>query len=316
MGPIDYSLNIANPLQSVLQGFQLGQQIRQQRMQEQQAQEQAMAAQQKAQAMASLMRPGVEFADYQRVMQAFPEETKGLLDQWNAMDKMNRDTMFNAGGEAYALLRPNAEGVIDPTASIAKLEQYATASEANGDTEAAKKFRDMAAYVKTNPEAGKATIGSVLSVWDSDRAKGVLAAELGPLDTSTVKDLIAEGLTPGTPEFRAALTEKRRRITVTLPGNGFFSGSPEELQQVLGGPPPAGAQRGDLPRPKTKAEFDALPPGAVFVDPDGKMRTKPGAPPGAEPIIVGKQDAAALRKSMGEARFQAWLKERGLVEER
>lgn len=271
MQPIDYTIDIANPMQSVLQGYQLGQQMQQQRQQQ-------IAAQQKKQAFASLIRPDATFADYQKVMQAYPDEAKALGEQWNAMDKIQRDLMFNAGGEAYSLIRTKEDGTVDATAAVSKLQEYAAAAENSGDKARAKQFNDMAEFVKVNPAAGKATIGSVLSVWDADRAKGVLGAELGPIDTTAVKNLIAEGLTPGTPEFQAALRDERRKITVTLPNGGFFSGSPEKLQEIMGGAIPQGAQVGALPRPQSKADFDKLAPGAAFIAPDGTVRTKPGGP--------------------------------------
>jgi hypothetical protein len=271
MQPIDYTIDIANPMQSVLQGYQLGQQMQQQRQQQ-------IAAQQKKQAFASLIRPDATFADYQKVMQAYPDEAKALGEQWNAMDKIQRDLMFNAGGEAYSLIRTKEDGTVDATAAVSKLQEYAAAAENSGDKARAKQFSDMAEFVKVNPAAGKATIGSVLSVWDADRAKGVLGAELGPIDTAAVKNLIAEGLTPGTPEFQAALRDERRKVTVTLPNGGFFSGSPEKLQEILGGAIPANAQVGSLPRPQSKEEYDAIKPGQQYIYTDGTMRTKPGGP--------------------------------------
>ncbi len=39
-------------------------------------------------------------------------------------------------------------------------------------------------------------------------------------------------------------------------------------------PTPAGGT-GDLPRPQSKAEYDALPPGTKFIVPEGKVRVKP-----------------------------------------
>ncbi len=276
MGPIDYSAAIVNPLQSVLQGFQLGSQLRAQRQAEEQAIAQREAAQRKAEAMSSLMRPGVTFTDYQRVMQMFPDEVKGLTEQWTAMDKVKKNTFFNAGGEAYALLQPGADGQIDASRAISKLESYATAAENGGDTEVAQQLRDMAGYVKANPTAGKATIGSVLAVVDGDRFKNVSGAELGPIDTAAVKNLIAEGLKPGTPEFQTAMRQEREKVTVTLPGGGFFSGSPDKLRQILGDIP-AGAQRGSLPRVTDKQSYDAVPPGASYTDPNGVVRVKPGA---------------------------------------
>jgi hypothetical protein len=275
MGPIDYSLNIANPLQSVLQGFQFGRQMRQ----DQEAQQ---AAKQKREAMASLMRPGVTFTDFQRVMQMYPEEAKGLTEQFSAMDKVAKETMFSAGADAFSLIREGADGKIDAAPAVAKLEEYALASENNGDKPGAQKFRDMASYVKANPEAGRATIGTVLSVWDPERFKNITAAQFGPLDTATIKNIVAEGNPFGSEKFKQRMREEQRKITTTLPGGGFFSGQPEELQAILGGNSlPADAQYGDLPRPASNAEFDKLKPGTVFIAPDGKLRTKPGGPASA-----------------------------------
>jgi hypothetical protein len=149
----------------------------------------------------------------------------------------------------------------------------------------AQKFRDMAAYVKANPEAGRATIGTVLSVWDPERAKSVIGAQLGPIDTATVKNLIAEGFVPGTQPFKDAMREERTKVTFTTKDGAFYSGPPEsippEIAQRIGGAPPADAQYGDLPRPASNAEFDKLKPGTVFIAPDGKLRTKPGGPASA-----------------------------------
>lgn len=45
---------------------------------------------------------------------------------------------------------------------------------------------------------------------------------------------------------------------------------------AIGGPAREGAATGsDLPRPNTRAEFEALPPGAKFIAPDGTIRLKP-----------------------------------------
>lgn len=277
MGPIDYSAAIVNPLQSVLQGFQLGTQLRaqQEARAKERAQQEAMIRKQEA--MASIMRPDVTFNDVMKVAQQFPDEAKALTEQFSAMDKARKNTLFDAAGRAYSLIQPNEAGGFDGTKAITALEEYATAAENSGDQAGAKQFRDMAQFIKMDPAAGRATIALNLGMLDPDRAKALTAAELGPIDTASVKNLIAEGLKPGTPEFKQAMNEERRKITVTLPGGGFFSGSPEKLQEIMGSIPP-NAQRGAIARPQSKAEFDALPPGSAFIAPDGTMRTKPGGP--------------------------------------
>jgi len=97
------------------------------------------------------------------------------------------------------------------------------------------------------------------------------------LDTTTIKELVAEGFVPGTPEFKAALTRERTKVTTTLPGGGFYSGSEEGLTAILGGQPlPSNLQKGPPRQPTSKEEFDKLPPGAFFIDPNGVTREKPG----------------------------------------
>lgn len=97
------------------------------------------------------------------------------------------------------------------------------------------------------------------------------------LDTTTIKELVAEGFVPGTPEFKDALKRERTKITTTLPGGGFYSGSEEGLTAILGGQPlPSNLQKGPPRQPTTKEEFDKLPPGAFFIDPNGVTREKPG----------------------------------------
>ena len=279
MGPLDYTMDVANPLQMALQGYQFGAQMRAQ----QQAQQ---AAQAKAQAMASIMRPGATYTDVLAVTRQFPEEAKALLDQWKSMNEVQQGALFNSAGEAYSLLQPGADGAIDPTRAVGKLEEYAVASENSGDKDTAQKLRDMASVVRANPMAGRATIGVNMAMIDGERFKAIAGAELGNIDTAAVKNLIAEGLKPGTPEFQSAMRAEREKVTVTLPGGGFFSGSPERLNQIMGGIP-ANVQRGSIPRPRDKAEFDSLPPGSAFYDPNGVIRTKPGNQGGPTPSASG-----------------------------
>lgn len=240
MGPIDYSLNIANPLNSVLQGFQIGRQIRQE-------QEQQRIAQQKRQAMASLMRPDATFADYRKVMQMFPEEAKGLTEQWSAMDKVAKETMFSAGADAFALIRPNAEGKIDAAPAVAKLEEYAAAAENSGDKAGAQKFRDMAAYVKQNPDAGRATIGTVLSTWDPERAKKLMdfggGGDVADLDKGYALNVKLYGKAQAD-AWRKAEEAKKGIITATGPlGTSYVPAlkvAPMLAAGTVAGPSPEG----------------------------------------------------------------------------
>lgn len=69
-------------------------------------------------------------------------------------------------------------------------------------------------------------------------------------------------------------------IRPTLDADGNVTGNAAEY--IIGGGgsavPPA-----NLPSPKSKADFDALPAGAQFVAPDGTVRQKPGGQTGSAP---------------------------------
>jgi hypothetical protein len=55
-------------------------------------------------------------------------------------------------------------------------------------------------------------------------------------------------------------------------------------------------------QPKTEAEYNALPPGSVYLDPTGKQRQKPGqAPAAAAPVAPGQPSTAAMTGDAPEA---------------
>lgn len=136
---------------------------------------------------------------------------------------------------------------------------------------------DFAAQLALSPSADdNFAARSLLFKIDPDGYK-LLEESKVKLDTATIKNLEAEGLVRGTPEFREAMKRERTKITTTLPGGGFYSGSEEGLTAILGGQPlPTNAQKGPPRQPTTKEEFDKLPPGAIFIDPNGVTREKPG----------------------------------------
>ena len=143
-------------------------------------------------------------------------------------------------------------------------------------TDIAEQF-DFAAQLARSPNADdNFAARSLLFKIDPDGYK-LLEEGKVKLDTARIKELQAEGLVLGTPEFQAALKADREKITTTLPGGGFYSGSPSGLAQILGGQSlPSDVQKGPPRQPTTKEEFDKLPPGAFFIDPNGVTRQKPG----------------------------------------
>lgn len=71
-------------------------------------------------------------------------------------------------------------------------------------------------------------------------------------------------------------------VAVVKPRIGADGSVSTSTEYVIGG----GGQQGgggNLPAPRSKADFEALPPGSQFVDPNGVVRQKPGGQTGSAP---------------------------------
>lgn len=143
-------------------------------------------------------------------------------------------------------------------------------------TDIAEQF-DFAAQLARSPSADdNFAARSLLFKIDPDGYK-LLEEGKVKLDTARIKELQAEGLVLGTPEFQAALKAEREKITTTLPGGGFYSGPPSGLTQILGGQPvPTNVQKGPPRQPTTKEEYEKLPIGAFYTAPNGQTYEKLG----------------------------------------
>ena len=102
------------------------------------------------------------------------------------------------------------------------------------------------------------------------------------------KAAVDEGYQPGTPEFHKRVKEiflsEATKTIPYQPGGGVATynaqtGQTQVIVQPNYGDQPAGAPAqpsGNIARPKTKAERDALKPGQQYEAPDGSIRTVPG----------------------------------------
>ncbi len=263
MAAFDYRLNLPNPVENVLQGLMVGQKLREQQM--------AQQRQQSMQAAIQDLRTNAtpeKFADFYL---RFPELKEQMDSYRSALGEGDKTTLTSAAREATLALK---SGKPDEIASI--FDRYASAAENSRRPELVKQFRDAQKYVQSYPEGAELAVKMFYQGVDPDGFKALNEHDL-KLDTSLIKNLVAEGLEPGSPEFKSALQQDRTKVTVTLPNGGFFSGPADELRQILGGVP-ASAQRGRPPRVQSKEAYDKLPPGTLYTDPEGAVRTKPGGP--------------------------------------
>lgn len=196
----------------------------------------------------------------------FPEMKEEMTGYFSTLEAGKKATLTGAARDV--LIAQRAGGNVQQV-----FERYASAAENSNDAATAKIFRDAAEVAKTDPEAASETARVLLGFADPDAYKLMYDTDV-KLDTPIIKNLIAEGMQPGTPQFQAALREERTKVSFFHPDYGYVSGSPEFVQQVFGGQPPANTER--LPTITTQEGYDALAPGQKYLGPDGTPYTKKG----------------------------------------
>ena len=232
------------------------------------------AAQQQKEALQSI-RTDRSPENLARVTLLFPDLRKQIADSESILiaDQIKSDNSFRA--EVISLYKSN------PDAARARLAKQAEGyANTPGMEKQAAASQAMLKSYDINPDSVMIPLSIHLAQSDKELYQTMFGADV-KLDTTVIKNLIAEGFKPGTPEFQAALKAERETITTTLPGNGFYRGSPAGLAQILGNNQlPTNVQKGPPRRPTTKAEFDKLPPGSFFIDPNGVNRQKLGGQTG------------------------------------
>jgi hypothetical protein len=276
--PFDYTLKTPSTTESFLAGLQ-----------SYQNQQKAMAAQAAAEASARVDQNKIDeanrFRERAKVVAKDPSaanlsalyadfRTFGVdIDRFAKSLSENDKRTFGTIFQDAIIAKRNGRPPEEIAAIYAKGADAAKTSNRPDMVEKFSVAKDIAMNPNMNDDF---TARSYLFRIDPDAYEMIQESEV-KLDTATIKELEAEGFVRGTPEFREALRRERTKVSTTLPGGGFYSGTEEGLALILGGQPaPTAVQKGPPRRPTTKEEYEKLPPGAFYIDPDGVTRQKPG----------------------------------------
>lgn len=160
MEPINYSAQIANPMQAAVQGLQLGSGMQQMQMQ-QQAQQQALQQQQmRQQSLGELMRnPNPSAQDYVRVASLMPpEQAKQMMTNWETLSKDQQSSQLSFGGQVMAAFQAK-----QPEIGIDLLKQRAEAAKNSGRQDQAQMYGTWAQLAELNPDAAAKSIGTMIA---------------------------------------------------------------------------------------------------------------------------------------------------------
>lgn len=159
MEPINYNINVKNPFESVVQGFQLGSAIRQDQLKQQQQQ---LALQQQQQMQADLARlssnPGATAQDYAGMMVRYPQLSEHFKRSYDVLNADQQQSTLSDATQAYSALQTNK-----PDIAIKLLNDKAAAYRNGGNEGQAKKLETLAKTIEINPEAGRTSTALMLS---------------------------------------------------------------------------------------------------------------------------------------------------------
>lgn len=269
--PYDYRLNLPSPIEAFTQGMQIGaasRQIRQQRA----AEERQVQMQQDMQELFRSPSPQ-QFANFYL---KYPEAMERVEAYRKTLSDADKNTTTEFATQAFALNSANK-----PEQVLALFDRYIAGATNSNRSDMARVLSDAKQVFQQidEPKAREALIASVLAGTGKeglDLYKTLYASNLD-LDTSLIKNVVALGFKPGTPEFQSELRKQMDKVTIIRPDGTFIQGAPDEIRSIL----PGGGKV--LPRVTTKEEADRLPPGAEFIGPDGKAYRKPGGQTGSTP---------------------------------
>ena len=159
MDPINYNLQVKDPFQSAIQGYQLGSAMSAEQQQTAAKQQNQTAQLKMQQDLASLAsKQNASAADYASMITKYPALADNLSKGWNMLDAGRQKNSITQASQVYAAL---SAGKPDIAAQL--LDEHATAFRNSGQEEYAKNAEVMAKLIKINPEHAKNSVGLMLA---------------------------------------------------------------------------------------------------------------------------------------------------------
>lgn len=161
--PINYAIDVGQPVQAALQAFRggYGTAAQMQQLEQERAAAQAAAAQ-RAKMQADLAavadNPNAGGAEYAGLMTRYPQLSENLKRGWDVLNDQQRQTRLDQAGQVYSAL---AGGQPDIARDI--LKQNAEAAKNSGQEREAKGAEAMLRLIDADPTAARTAVGMTLA---------------------------------------------------------------------------------------------------------------------------------------------------------
>lgn len=172
MQPINYMLDVQNPVQTAVTGLTQGMQIGQFVQAKEQAEREAIQKQQMQEELSAFAsKPNKSHDDYANIMAKYPALAEDFKRSYDVLDSGKQQATFKTASKIYAA---TASKRFDLAKSI--LENEAVGYENAGDKETAGYLRQMATMAETDPEGLQTLTGLTLASTNPSQFKDVLGA--------------------------------------------------------------------------------------------------------------------------------------------
>lgn len=172
MQPINYMLDVQNPVQSAMTGLTQGMQIGQFMQAKEQAEREAVQKQQMQEELSVFAsKPNKTHDDYANIMAQYPALAENFQKSYEVLDSGRQQGLFKTASNVYAAIKSNRP-------DIAKniLETEARGHENAGRTEDAERVRQMAKMADENPQALMTNAGWIMASSDMSKFKDISGA--------------------------------------------------------------------------------------------------------------------------------------------
>lgn len=276
--PIDYA-NLAGGFQSPQDAFLRSVALQRAEQERRAAMRQKQEAETQAVAMKAEMEDYMSNPTPQKLANLhlrYPALKESLNAYTQTLTDADKKTTTEFASQAFSLNRANK-----PEQVVALFDRYIEGAKNSNRPDMVRVLTDAKGVFQQtdDPNVREGLIASVLAGTGKeglDLYKSLYSSNLD-LDTSLIKNVVALGFKPGTPEFQSELRKQMDKVTITRPDGTFIQGTPDEIRSILQG----GGKV--LPRVATQEEASRLPPGTEFIGPDGKVYRVPGGQTGSAP---------------------------------
>lgn len=172
MQPINYMLDVQNPVQSAMTGLTQGMQIGQFMQAKELAEREAIQKQQMQQELSEFAsKPNKTHDDYANIMAKHPSLAEDFKRSYDVLDSGKQQATFKTTSRVYAALSGG-----QPSVAKSILETEALGYENAGDKATADQIRTLAEMAETNPEGLLTISGLTLASTTPSQFKDVLGA--------------------------------------------------------------------------------------------------------------------------------------------